>query len=159
MLGEMFVFLHIVFMFAGVAAADGMGFLVFRIAGTRDVAAIRTTYRLMRPITVAVVPLFFIGLIFGVISIFAIGFDPFEPWLLIAYALFVIQVLLGSLFVDRWHGRVGAAVMAEDADPNSGELQAALNDRTGQRVALLQSALVILFIFDMVVKPFSNRVL
>ena len=104
-------------------------------------------------------PLFFIGLIFGVVSIFAIGFNPFEPWLLIAYALFVIQVLLGTFFVDRWHGRVGAAVMAEDADPNSGELGAALNDRAGQRVALLQSALVILFIFDMVVKPFSNRVL
>ena len=102
-------------------------------------------------------PLFSIlGLILGVIAVFANSFNPFEPWLLNAYGLFVIQILLGTLVVSKWHGRVARLAHAPDADPSSGEFAAALNDGTAQRVALVQTVLVAVFIFDMVVKPFSN---
>ena len=153
--GEFVLFLHISSMVAGVAAADGIGFLAFGIARSRDLSAIRTTYRLMKPIGVAATVFFFLGLIFGLASVFLLGFDPTEPWLLIAYALFVTQVVLGIVFVDRWHSRVGELAMAEDADPNSGELAAVLNSGTAHTVAYIQTALTLVFIFDMVVKPFS----
>ena len=155
MFGELVLFLHISFMFAGVAAADGMGWLAFHVARSRDVAAMRTTYRLMKPAGIASTMFFLLGLVFGVLSIFTLGFDPTEPWLLIAYALFVTQVVLGIFFVDRWHGRVGELANAEGADPNTGELAALLNDGTAQTVAYVQTFLVLVFIFDMVVKPFS----
>ena len=153
--GEFVLFLHIAAMFAGVAAVDGVGFLAFRVARSRDLAAIRTTFQLMKPIGVAATVFFLLGLVFGLASIFLLGFDPTEPWLLIAYALFVIQLLLGVVFIDRWHSRVGEFAMADGADPNSGELAAVLNDGTAQTVAYAQIALTLLFIFDMVVKPFS----
>lgn len=155
MAGELFLVLHISFMFAGVAAADGAGWLAFRVARSRDLGAMRTTYRLMKPAGMASGMFFLLGLIFGVISIFTLGFDPTEPWLLIAYGLFVVQFLLGIFFVEKWHGRVGQLASAEGADPNTGELAAVLNDGTAQTVAYLQTFLVLAFIFDMVVKPFS----
>ena len=155
MFGELFLFLHISFMFAGVAAADGVGWLAFRVARSRDLAGIRSVYRLMAPLAKAGTAFFMLGLVFGVISIFTLGFDPTEPWLLIAYALFVTQVALGIFFVDKWHGRVGELAHAEGADPNSGELAAVLNDGTAQTIAYVQTFLVLVFIFDMVVKPFS----
>lgn len=152
---EIVLFLHIAFMVAGVAAADGVGWLAFRVARSRDLGAIRTTFALMKPTGMVSGIFFFLGLIFGVISIFTLGFDPTEPWLLIAYGLFVIQFLLGTLVVDKWHGRVGELANAEGADPSSGELAQVLNEGTAQTVAYVQTALVVVFIFDMVVKPFS----
>lgn len=156
-MSQYFIFLHIVFMFAGVAAADGAGFLVFRMAQSRDLAAIRAGYRLYEPIARISTILFLLGLAFGLISIFTVGFNPFEPWLIIAYVLFIIQVVLGVAVVDRWHARVTELAAAPDADPNYGELAATLNQGTARTVAILQSALVVVFIFDMVVKPFSGR--
>ena len=155
MAGELFLFLHIAFMIAGVAAADGIGWLAFRIARSRDLAAIRTTFALMKPAAMISGIFFFLGLIFGVVSIFTLGFDPTEPWLLIAYGLFVIQFVLGTFFVDKWHGKVGQLAMSEGADPTSGELATVLNDGTAQTIAYVQTLLVLVFIFDMVVKPFS----
>ncbi|MDQ3880721.1 MAG: DUF2269 family protein [Chloroflexota bacterium] len=154
---EIFLFLHIAFMFAGVAAADGMGFLVMRIARSTDLAAIQTGFHLYEPIA-RITPLFFVaGLVFGVISIFTIGFNPFEPWLLIAYALFLIQLVLGVAVADRWQRRVREAAARPDADPNSGDLGAVLGDPVARNVAWVQTALVAVFIFDMVVKPFTDR--
>ena len=159
MLAEYVVFLHILFMFAGVAAADGVGFLVFRIVASRDVGAMRTTYRIVEPLNKSVPLLFVAGLIFGLIAVFSIGFNPFEPWLIIAYVLFVLQVAISTVFIEKWHKRVHALAEAPDADPNSGELAAALADRSARTASLVQIVLIGVFIFDMVVKPFSNRVL
>ena len=77
MLAEYVVFLHILFMFAGVAAADGVGFLVFRIVASRDVGAMRTTYRIVEPLNKSVPLLFLAGLVIGLIAISSIGFNPF----------------------------------------------------------------------------------
>ena len=159
MLAEYVVFLHIAFMFAGVAVADGVGLLVFRIVASRDVAAIRTTYRVVGPLTKSVPLLFGLGLVFGLIAIFSIGFNPFEPWLIIAYVLFVMQIAISAVFVEKWHKRVHTLAEAPDADPNSGELATALADKSGRTASLIQIVLIGVFIFDMVVKPFSDRVL
>ncbi len=157
MLAEIIVVIHILLMVMGVAAADGMGFLMFRVARAGDIAAIRTSYPIFERLGNISTFFFLGGLVFGLIAVFTIGFNPFEPWLLIAYALFLIQVALGVGVVDKWHKTVGRLAQAPDADPNTGELAATLKNRTAQRVALLQTVLVGVFIFDMVVKPFSGR--
>ena len=159
MLAEYVVLLHIAFMFAGVAAADGVGFLAFRILGSRDLAAIRTTYRFTLPLGKVVPLLFLAGLVFGVIAIFTVGFNPFEPWLIIAYVLFVMQIAISVVFVEKWHHRVHELASAPDADPSSGALAAALADRTARTAWYIQILLIFFFLFDMVVKPFSDRFL
>ena len=46
--------------------------------------------------------MFVAGLAFGVISIFVHGFNPFAPWLLMAYLLFVAGLVVGNFVTGAW---------------------------------------------------------
>ena len=82
---RIFVFLHVLTMFFAVAISGGVELFLMRIARTRDARTIRTVFELHQKL-VKFVPLsFMLGLAFGVIAIFVNGFNPFAPWLLLAY--------------------------------------------------------------------------
>src|SRR5436190_16820021 len=85
---RIFVFLHVLSMFAAVAASYGTAFLTHRAAATRHVPTIRGVFS-MAKVVGPFIPVFFLsGFAFAVVAIFTEGFDPFRPWLLIAYVLF-----------------------------------------------------------------------
>ena len=103
------VFLHVLAMFGAVAVAGGGDLVLRRIAQTRDVRAIRTAFDVYGRIARLIPVLFGIGLIFGLIAIFVEAFNPFAPWLLLAYRLFIAGVLVGYLGIGRWGDRVFAS--------------------------------------------------
>ena len=103
------VFLHVLAMFGAVAVAGGGDLVLRRIAQTRDVRAIRTAFDVYGRIARLIPVLFGIGLIFGLIAIFVEAFNPFAPWLLLAYPLFIAGVLVGYLGIGGWGDRVFAS--------------------------------------------------
>ena len=61
-------------------------------------------------------------------AIFTNGFDPFQPFLLIAYALFILATVVGAVITHPWFKQVTQlAAESPDAAP-SPELSAALDD-------------------------------
>ena len=107
---RIFVFLHVLGMFTAVATAYGPAFLMHRAAATRHVPTIRGVFS-MAKVTGPLIPVFFLsGFAFALIAIFTEGFNPFRPWLLIAYVLFAIGLFTGrGPGQGRVRGRRGGA--------------------------------------------------
>jgi hypothetical protein len=148
------VFLHVLTMFGAVAVAGGGDFVMRRIAQTRDGRAIRTAFDVYGRIARLIPILFGIGLVLGVVAIFAEGFNPFAPWLLLAYPLFIAGMLVGYLGIGRWGDRVFAAATAT-GDSASAELEAAVTDWRGRVALLALWALIAAIVFVMIIKPFA----
>jgi hypothetical protein len=150
---RLFVFLHVLSMFAAVAVSGGGDLLFRRIALTRDAAAIRTAGATFGALARVIPILFLVGLGFGVVAIFANGFNPFAPWLLFAYPLFVAGLLVGNFVTGAWVGRVTAAASASDW--SSAELDARVAERGALTGMVAFWLIVAAIIFVMVVKPLS----
>lgn len=83
-------------MFMAVAVALGPELLLRGIGRSGDVRTIRTGYSLTDRLGKAIPVLFTIGLVFGLLTAWTQGLDFFAPWLLIAYALFILATILGA---------------------------------------------------------------
>ena len=147
---RIFVVLHVLSMFAAVAVTGGGDLLFYRIARTRDAAAIRASGAVFARLARVIPVLFGLGAVFGVIAIFVHGFDPFATWLVLAYVLFVTGLLLGNFVNGAWAGRVTAA--ADEPDP---ALELAVRDRRGLIGIVLFWLIVAALVFLMVAKPLS----
>ena len=151
---RIFVVLHVLSMFVAVALSGGIDILLLRIARTGDVRAIRTAFGVRARFDGLIPAVFGSGLLFGLTAIFVEGFNPFQPWLLLAYPLFALGILVGALGIGRWASRIQAA-SAEAPDSGSPALTAALND-SNVRIALgLFWLLIASIVFVMVMKPLS----
>ncbi|HSC27792.1 MAG TPA: hypothetical protein VLD67_10990 [Vicinamibacterales bacterium] len=152
---RIFVFLHVATMFTAVAMAIGVPTLLRSIGKSGDVPAIRGSFERARPFLNAIPPLFTIGAAFGVVAIFANGFNPFAPFLLIAYALFILATVVGIVITNPWYKAVTKLAAESPDEAPSTELSAALHDRRMEWADWFDRAIILAFIFDMVVKPFS----
>ena len=152
---RIFVFLHIATMFSAVAVAIGPLLLLRRVGRSGDVPAIRRTFALAAPITRFVPVLYTLGAALGIVAIFTNGFNPFEPFLLIAYGLFILATVVGIVVTEPWFKRVvQTAAESPDAAP-SAELSAALQDPRMRLIDWFDPLIILAFVFDMVVKPFG----
>ena len=152
---RIFVFLHVATMFAAVAISIGPTFVLRRIGASGDVPAIRRAFALSVPIVKAIPMAFGVGALLGVVAIFVNGFDPFQPFLLIAYGLFIIATVVGAVITTPWFQRVTKlAAESPDAAP-SPELSAALNAPGARFTDWFDPLIILAFLFDMIVKPFG----
>jgi hypothetical protein len=152
---RIFVFLHIAVMFTAVAVTIGPNILLRRIGKSRQVPAIRHSFALAAPVTRFIPPLYGLGAALGIVAIFTNGFNPFQPFLLIAYVLFAIATVVGIRVTEPWFKRViETSAASPDAAP-SPELAAALDAPAGRFLDWFDPLIILLFIFDMVVKPFG----
>jgi hypothetical protein len=152
---RIFVFLHIATMFTAVALTIGPTIVLRRIGKSGDVPAIRRSFAAAGPIIKAAPALYGLGAALGIVAIFTNGFDPFQPFLLIAYGLFVVATLVGIRFNAPWFARVAeASANSPDAAP-SPELAAELDTPVARFLDWFDPLVILLFIFDMVVKPFG----
>jgi hypothetical protein len=152
---RVFVFLHVATMFTAVAMTIGVPFLLRRIGRSGDVPAIRRSFQLAQPLVGAIPPLFTVGAALGILAIFTNGFNPFQPFLLTAYVLFILATVVGATVTGPWFKRV-AKLSAEspDAAP-SPELRAALDDPRARFTDWFDPIIILAFIFDMIVMPFG----
>ena len=152
---RIFIFLHVATMFTAVAVTLGAPFLLRRIAKSDDVPAIRRSFALAKPLLAAIPASFTIGAAFGIIAIFTNGFDPFQPFLLIAYVLFILATVVGIVITNPWYiGVTRLAAESPEAAP-SPELSKVLHDPRMNYIDWFDRILILAFIFDMVVKPFG----
>jgi hypothetical protein len=154
-----FLVLHIVSMFAAVTLLVGEALLIGRVIWQRDVAGLAEVLRLLRgrTITFAGGSLFLIGVAFGLLTALTGTFNLLDGWLIAAYVLVVVLLLLnGTPWVQRV-AVVGAQAIevAAGQRPREDVVKAIERVRTGYVVVV--TANVVLFISliaDMVLKPF-----
>ena len=149
-----FKFLHIAFLFAGVAGAVIPEVVLHAVANTRDTRAIVTMADLAERIG-KVVPVFFIGgAIFGLLTAWTGNIDFTAPWLLATYVLFITAIVVGSLFADPWVGRLRTAA-AESGDGASPALQAVIDEPKAKIASAWLMGTILVMIALMVFKPGS----
>ena len=149
------VFLHIVSMFAAVAASYGplaMLQLAIRHGETQTVRGVTSSARV---ITLSIPFFYVIGAIFGVLAALNANYNLLAPWLLIAYVLFIVLMVVGAAVIGPWAERIGKIAATSPDGPFSPELQAVVDDQRVKLVRGIDGGAVVLLIFDMVVKPFS----
>ena len=152
---RIFVFLHVATIFTAVAASLGPAYLLQRIARSADVPTIRRVFALALPIGNAIGPLFGLGAALGIVAIFTNGLNPFAPFLLIAYLMFVLATITGITINGPWQRRVTALAAESPDSAASPELTAALNDRRMKWIDWFDRLIILAFVFDMIVKPFT----
>jgi hypothetical protein len=152
---RIFVFLHIATMFAAVAITIGPWLVLRRVSRSGDVPAIRRTFASAVPITRFVPVLYMLGAALGIVAIFTNGFNPFQPFLLIAYGLFILATVVGIVVTEPWLKRVTQTAAESPDEAPSPELSAALQQSNIRIIDWFDPLLILAFIFDMVVKPFG----
>jgi hypothetical protein len=151
---RLFVFLHVTTMILAVASSGGAEILVHRVAATRDLPGVRTVLATYGVIARFIPIIFLIGFAFGVVAIFVEGFDPFQGWLLLAYALFAAGIAVGSVVNGGWASRLAAASAQASTDQDPA-FRAALDDRSGMMGLLVFWLIIVAIVFVMIVKPLS----
>jgi hypothetical protein len=152
---RIFVFLHVLTMFAAVAASFGPRIVLRRAAQTGNVPTIRAVFRMAQPVGQAIPFLFVAGAILGLVAVFTNAFTPWAPWLLIGYVLFIVAMIIAARVTAPWMARVGTAAGASPDDAPSTELAAAIGEPLQELTYWIDYAVVTALIFDMIVKPFS----
>lgn len=153
MLFFLILFLHIATMFTAVAVSYG-GVIFFLVAlRTGDTQRVRAMTASAKPIARAIPILYVAGGALGLLAAIVTGYNLLAPWLIIAYVLFVVLMVIGALFTGRTIDRIGEDV----ASAPDGPLPTAVTARTRQfyQVEVFDFLLLFVIIFDMVVKPFS----
>lgn len=105
----LFKYLHVLTVVAAVVVALIPELMLHAVARTGDVAAIRGLMRVIERIARWVAPLFLLAAAFGFAAVFTGQFDPFRPWLIASYVVFVLAMGVGAMVSGPWAVRVGAA--------------------------------------------------
>ena len=145
--------LHILTMFVAFAFMTGTGIMLNAISRTRDVRAIRAAVNVGRPLTAAGSIVLLLGVVFGFATAAAIGFSLTSKWLLIAYVLVFLLVLIGIGVHRVWAERLAKAAAASSDDHASPELQAVIDDRLNAAAGPVSGLLWIAAIAIMVLRP------
>lgn len=149
----LFKYLHVLTVVAAVVTALIPEVVLHGVARTGNVAAIRGLMTVIDRISRWIAPLFLLAALFGFVAVFTGQFDPFRPWLIASYVLFVIAMAVGALVSSPWAVRVGAAAAASPVESPSDELRAAIHDRRGAISTAILLTIIATIIFLMVVKP------
>jgi hypothetical protein len=153
---HLWLFLHIAVIFTAITAGYGIT-LVMRIAyASGQVGVMRGVGYVAGKIGPVVPALFIAGGVFGLLTAIATGTDLLAPWLLIAYVLFVIAMLIGIFETAPTGRKLGPLLMAADVTQPIPAAVRELFDSPRARWLLVIDVLIpFVFVFDMVVKPFS----
>jgi Na+/alanine symporter len=150
-----FKFLHIATMFTAVAMSIGPAYVLQRVSRNATVPTIRSTFALAAPAFKAIPFLFTGGAVLGIVAALSEGKSLVEPFLLIAYVMFVLATFVGIRFNTPWFQRVVKASAESPDAAQSTELTAALNDPNTRWVDWFDRIIILAFLVDMVFKPFS----
>jgi len=147
------IFLHVMTMFVAVALALGGSIFLVMALRTGRTEVVRSYGSATKSIVRIIPVVFVIGGIFGLITAVALQFNLLAPWLIIAYILFALLALSGAALSGPAAENIGKIV----ATAPNGPLPAAaapLIDRF-YRAQAIEVTVLVLIVFDMVVKPFG----
>jgi hypothetical protein len=149
-------FLHVACMLGAFTIGVGGGTLAHHVVATGDVAAMRRVLPTWDRIgNLVAVPLFVLGLGFGLLTGVTGGSDLTAPWLLISYGLVVGILVHGFAVYDPQLQRLKAAAAASPVDQPSPDLRALIESPRTQVTFGVEVGLWLAVIVTMVTKPFS----
>jgi uncharacterized membrane protein len=146
-------FVHIVTIVAAIGVAEAPILPTLVAARRGDVVGIRSAIAAAELGERVANPLALVSIAFGVATALAGGFDLAASWLVGAYLLLALAILLGLVGGFRHEQRIIAAAAASPDDAPSPELQEALDSRWTGAVLFLPPVLMSTVILLMVVKP------
>lgn len=156
-LTSLVLFLHITTMFAAVAVGYGVTTFVRVAYMTGQVSALKGVGMAASRLTPFIPVLFISG---GVLGLLTAIIGPYSqnllaPWLVIAYVLFIIAMVVGARINEPWGKRLGMALRSVPDGPIPPEIDAFFKDQRMNWITAFDYVIVVVLIFDMVVKPFS----
>ena len=157
-----FKVLHVLSMFAAVTLLMGETLFYAATVWRRDVRALAAIRRLSRPpmylangAAVVAMGLLLAGVVFGLLTALAGGFNFLAGWLIAAYVLMATILVVG---VSPWVQRLAKlGDRAIEADAGARPVEEVVRDMAGSHAGLIFFISVALFaaiIADMVLKPF-----
>jgi hypothetical protein len=145
---SLFKFIHVGSMFLATALAIGPAVLLYLIARTGSVDAIRRAFGHTTLVFRVGAAFYGFGLLFGFVTALNGSIPITTPWLIAAYVLILVLILFNFTF-ERWTHRVGEAVSEEN---DAGRLRV-LRARTPTYALAGMITATLLIVFVMVVKP------
>lgn len=149
---QLWTFLHILAMFAGVTVLIGAELFVTFAIRRRDLGALRAYFRIADRVDKAGNAAFGLGIVFGLIAAIVGGFDLLQGWLILAYVLVAAAIVAGASTVP-YLKRLDAALEASDGDEPGPELTALLASPVPLAASTVSAVIIALVIWDMVFKP------
>jgi hypothetical protein len=137
-------------MFLATALAVGPSVLLYLIARTGNIDAIRRAFAHTTSVFRVGGAFYGLGLLFGFFAALNGQIDLTASWLITAYVLVGVLIVF-NLGFERWTNRIERAV--EDESSSRADLDAALRSRAPVYVLAGMVLLTISIVFAMVVKP------
>ena len=145
---EILLFLHVLLFMFSFAFTGGLSIFLQRMARSGDAGTIHAAFSAARPLTMAGgIGWVLTGLVGGALAQ-AYGYDPATPWLLCAYAVFIVLLLNGFLLHLPWQRRV----LAASASPGP-ELEAALHAPVHRIASIISALSVLVLLYLMTARP------
>jgi hypothetical protein len=148
-------FAHIAAMFAAVSIFIGQGLLERAVARSGDVPALRRVLAAEDRFAPIGGGLFLVGIALGLITALTGGIDLLQPWLISAYVLSAVVLIVAFTYHVPTANRLTALAAASPDDGPSAELRAAIDAPLGNVIVILDTFVWLALIYVMVVKPFS----
>jgi Na+/melibiose symporter-like transporter len=144
-------FLHVGSMFLATALALGPSVLLYLIARTEDVGAIRRAFGHARAVFRLGGAFYGLGLLFGFIAALTGQLDLTQSWLVTAYVLVGVLIATNLVF-ERWTRRIEQSVTTSEKE-RSADLSEVIRARTPLYALVGMATLTLIIVFVMVVKP------
>jgi hypothetical protein len=107
-------------------------------------------------LSLLIVPVFFVSAgLLGLLTAIVFPYPLTAPWLLISYVLFGIAMFLGAVPGRRWGMELGALLASTPDGPTTPEIRAMFDGQRVVATTIVEITVLVLLVFDMVVKPFS----
>ena len=153
---HLWLFLHIAVIFTAITAGYGVT-LMMRLAYMSGQVGIMLGVGYAAGKVGPRVPILFIaGGVFGLLTAIATGTDLLAPWLVIAYVLFAIAMVIGIVETAPTAQKLGSLLMAADVtQPIPASVRELFDSPRARWLLVIDVLIPFLVVFDMVVKPFS----
>ena len=147
-------FLHIASMFTSVTLLFAYDIVLHRSAARGDVATVRAVGKLKPRVENSGVAMFLAGIAFGIITALVGPFDLTQGWLITAYVLVALILVIGGGPESAWLRQLIQAADEEGGDGQSAEFAARVHDPR-RYLSWVSAILYGAVIYVMVFKPFS----
>ena len=147
-------FLHIASMFTALTLLFAYDIVIHRSAARGDVATVRAVGKLKPLVENSGVAIFLLGVAFGIVTAIAGPFDLTQGWLITAYVLVAVLLVIGAGPESAWLKQL---IEAADRDGGLGESEEfkALATDPRRHLSWVSAFLYAAVIYVMVLKPFS----
>ncbi len=147
-------FLHIASMFTAVTALFAYDVVIHRSAARGDAATVSALGKLKPLVENTGIAMFLVGIVFGFVTAIVGPFDLTQGWLIAAYVLVGIILVIGGGPESAWLKQLIQAADKDGGDGRSPEFTARVHDPR-RHLTWVSAILYAAVIYVMVTKPFS----